>query len=275
MAVYVFGDYTRYIPYYVYSVLKSYPDYYVKVFTRDSLSPNEKKCMALIRDQVSPNFEVIESYFDESLHLEKPTKMVGGIETTFRFLLPYEAFKNFKFAYIGDVDFLIIRETPSLINGHKKHSNKIGVPYSNAIRAHSTRLTGLHFIKVKDYYQKMEPLIQSYLENPKQLYKEVKNLQYDEEFLYKLIKHGIGFGKIRKHHYRPPHGFHIGIGRKGNEKERKRKIHRYLKQWQLYKQGIIEQLIAYFEDPLFKKIMLLSPDREIDFLKEQLKKFKS
>src|SRR5699024_8674285 len=60
-----------------------------------------------------------------------------------------------------------------------------------------------------------------------------------------------------------------------NDKERKRKIHRYLKQWQLYKQGIIEQLIAYFEDPLFKKIMLLSPDREIDFLKEQLKKFKS
>src|SRR5699024_1668480 len=117
MAAYVFGDYTRYIAYYVYSVLKSYSDYYVKVFTRDSLSPNEKKCIALIRDQVSPNFEVIESYFDESLHLEKPTKMVGGIETTFRFLLPSEAFKNFKFAYIGDVDFLIIRETPSLING--------------------------------------------------------------------------------------------------------------------------------------------------------------
>src|SRR5699024_11987504 len=98
MAVYVFRDYTRYIPYYVYSVLKSYPEYYVKVFTRDSLSPNEKKCMALIRDQVSPNLEVIESYFDESLHLEKPTKMVDGIQTTYRFLRPYEALKTFKFA---------------------------------------------------------------------------------------------------------------------------------------------------------------------------------
>src|SRR5699024_1676533 len=163
-----------------------------------------------------------------------PTKMVGVIETTFRFLLPYDAFNNFKFSYIGDVDFLIIREPLSLINVHKKHSNIISVLYSNAIRADSTRINGLYFIKLKDTYQKMEPLIQSYLKNPKQLYKEVKNLQYDEEFLYKLNKHGIGFGKIRKHHYRPPHGFHIGIGRKGNDKERKRKIHRYLKQWQLY-----------------------------------------
>src|SRR5699024_11477117 len=97
-------------------------------------------------------------------------------------------------------------------------TNKIGVPNSKAKRANSTRGTRLHFIKVKDYYQKMEPLIQSYLENPKQLYKEVKNLQYDEEIIYKLIKHDIGFGKIRKHHYRPPHSFHIRIGRKGNDK---------------------------------------------------------
>src|SRR5699024_11294875 len=111
MAVYVFGDYTRYIPYYVYSVLKSYPDYYVKVFTKDSLSSKEKKCLALIRDQVSPNFEIVQGYFDEYPLSEGPTKMVGGIETTFRFLLPYEAFKNFKFDYIGDVDFLIIRRT--------------------------------------------------------------------------------------------------------------------------------------------------------------------
>src|SRR5699024_7261158 len=118
-------------------------------------------------DQVSPNFEIVQGYFDEYPLSEGPTKMVGGIETTFRFLLPYEAFKNFKFAYIGDVDFLIIRETPSLINGHKKHSNKIGVTYSNAIRAHSTRLNGLKFIIVKDYYQKMETLIESYLEKSK------------------------------------------------------------------------------------------------------------
>src|SRR5699024_1857423 len=152
--VYVFGDYTRYIPYYVYSVLKSYPDYYVKVFTKDSLSSKEKKCLALIRDQVSPNFEIVQGYFDEYPLSEGHTEMVGSIDTTLRLVLHNETFKNCEFSYIGDVNLLIIRETPSLINGHKKHSNKIGVPYSNTIRAHSKRLTGLHFIKVKDYYQK-------------------------------------------------------------------------------------------------------------------------
>lgn len=273
MTVYVFGDYTRYIPYYIYSILKSYPDYYVKVYAKDPLSSNEKKSLKLIRNQVSSNFEVIEGYMDKYINSKPSIKMVGGIETTFRFLLPYEEFKDFKYVYIGDVDFLIIRENPSLLDGHKTHLNKIDVPYSNALRANSTRLTGLHFIKVKEYYQKMEPLIQTYLKKPNLLYKQCKYLNNDEEFLYRFIKKGIGFGKVRKHHYRPPHGFHIGIGRKGDDQERKRKIDRYIKQRQLYKQGIVAQLKAYFADPLFKKIMLLSPDKDIEFLEEQLKKF--
>lgn len=274
VAVYVFGKYTRYIPYYIYSALKSYPDYYVKVYSRDPLSSNEHQCLSLIRDQVSPNFKVIEGYMDNFLRSNNTSNMVGGLETTFRFLLPYEAFKDFKYAYIGDVDFLLIRETPSLLDSHKAHVDKVGVPYSNAIRPHSKRLTGLHFIKVDAYYQQMAPLIKAYLKNPNLLYKEAKNLKTDEEFLYKLVEKGIGFGKIRAHHYRPPHGFHVGVERKGNVQERKRKVNRYLAQKQLYNQGIIEQLTAYYNDPLFKEIMLLSPDKSIDFLGEQLKKYK-
>src|SRR5699024_9208899 len=200
MTVYVFGKYTRYIPYYIYSVLKSYPSYYVKVYSKESLSANENKSLDLIRNQISSNFEVIEDYLSDYINLKTPTKMVGGIETTFRFLLPHKEFKNFKYVYIGDVDFLIIRETPSLLDGHKNHSNKIDVPYSNAIRSNSKRLTGLHFIKVKEYYNKMNPLIIEYLENPNLFLKEVKNFKYDEEFLYQLVEKGIGFGKIHKHH---------------------------------------------------------------------------
>src|SRR5699024_7563425 len=255
MVVYVFGNYTRYIPYYIYSVLKSYPDYYVKVYAKDPLTSEEKKCLTLLKKQLSSNFEVTEGYLKEYLNEESSSQMVGGIETTFRLLLPYEELKEFKYVYIGDVDFLIIREIPSLLEVHQNHVQKIGVPYSNAIRPNSKRLTGLHFIKVKEYYANMLPLINQYLENPNLLEKECKYLKNDEEFLYQLIEEGVGFGKMREFHFRPPHGFHVGIGRKGNDMERKRKIDRYIQQKQLSKQGILRQLNVYYDDPLFQKIM--------------------
>ncbi|MFD1335295.1 hypothetical protein ACFQ4N_06920 [Oceanobacillus iheyensis] len=275
VAVYVFGSYTRYAPYYIYSILKSYPDYYVKVFSKDPLTANENKALELIRNEVSPNFEVVEGYLDDYINLDDPSKMVGSIGTILRFLIPYEEFKDFEYVYIGDIDFLIIREKPTLVDVHKKHSKKIGVPYSNAIRPDSKRLTGLHFFKVKDYYKKMNPIIEYYLENPSILYDEVKALRYDEEFLYKIIEKGIGLGKIEEHFFRPPHGFHIGVGRQGDNNERLRKMDRYLNQKKLIRQGVIDQLDAFYNDPVFKKIMLLSPDKDIKFLGERIKHFKS
>src|SRR5690625_6105803 len=97
MTVYVFGDYTRYIPYYIYSILKSYPVYYVKVYTKDPLSSNEKNSLKLIRNQVSSNFKIIEGYFDKYINSKPPIKMIGGIETIIRFLLLYKEFKYFKY----------------------------------------------------------------------------------------------------------------------------------------------------------------------------------
>ena len=38
MASVVYGTYGRFIPLYIYSVLKSYPDYFVKVFVQGQLS---------------------------------------------------------------------------------------------------------------------------------------------------------------------------------------------------------------------------------------------
>src|SRR5690625_6953419 len=110
----------------------------------------------------------------------------------------------------------------------------------------------------------MDDLIKEYLKDRKLFLKEVKNFKNDEEFLYKLVEKGIGFGKIRKHHFRPPHGFHVGVTRKGDENERKRKVDRYMKQKQLTKQGIINKLIAYYKYSLFKDIMVYSHDRCIE-----------
>src|SRR5699024_8668154 len=100
MTVYVFGKYTRYIPYYIYIVLKSYHNYYVNVYSKDSLSANENKSLDLIRNQISSNFEVTEGYLAEYSNFKSSSKMVGGVEKVFRFLLPHNEFKDFKYAYI-------------------------------------------------------------------------------------------------------------------------------------------------------------------------------
>lgn len=49
ISAYVFGNYTKYIPYYVYSILKSYPDYFVKIFCMDRLTKKENACMEMIK----------------------------------------------------------------------------------------------------------------------------------------------------------------------------------------------------------------------------------
>ena len=61
---YVFGKYTDYIPYYIYSILKSYPDYYVKIFVQQSLAKKEKLCLNLVSKGLSDHFEIKENYFN-------------------------------------------------------------------------------------------------------------------------------------------------------------------------------------------------------------------
>ncbi|MDQ0243018.1 hypothetical protein J2S09_000554 [Bacillus fengqiuensis] len=266
MSVYVFGEYTKYIPYYVYSILKSYPDYFVKIFCMDRLSAKENACLDMIRKDLSTNFVVKEDYFPYPKFREKKTGK------PLRFLIPHSEFSEFEHVYIGDVDFLIIKETPSLLEGHLEHCKNIELPYSNQIRPNSNRLTGLHFFKVEEYYKAMNPIIEYYQHHLDEVYKEMNLYRTDEKFLYKIIEKGIGFSKINQFLYRPHHGFHLGILRvnafetyikEGN----KRQIHRLPPYPTLRK-----QLLEFFYDPLFQEISKVNPIKEISILKEKLQK---
>ncbi|HHY21662.1 MAG TPA: hypothetical protein GX525_07235 [Bacilli bacterium] len=265
IAVYVFGSYTKYVPYYIYSILKSYPHYYVKIFCMDKLAKREAECLDLIRKNLSTNFMVKENYFPFPQFREQK------LGRPLRFLIPYHEFSEFDYVYIGDVDFLIVQESPSLLDGHIEHCKKIKLPYSNQIRPNTKRLTGLHFFKVKEYYQAMNEVIDYYSNNLGEVYSLMKKYRSDDEkFLYKMIEKTIGFGKINDSVYRPHHGFHLGILRinafesyiKGGYNN---PFHR-LPPYTLFK----KQLLTYYEDPLFKRIININPITEILTLKKKL-----
>ena len=264
IAVYVFGQYSKYVPYYIYSILKSYPNYFVKVFCMDELSKKENECLALIRENLSANFIIKEKYFPfyqfRKQKLGKPL----------RFLIPFHEFSEFDYVYIGDVDFLIVEESPSLLDGHIEHCKKIELPYSNQIRPNSNRLTGLHFFKVKEYYHTMNEVIGYYSNHLDKVHDFMKKYRSDEILLYKMIEEGIGFGKINQCHYRPHHGFHLGIlrinGFEAYIKEGYNNPFHSLPPYDTFK----DQLLAYYDDPLFKNIVSINPIDEILKLKKKL-----
>lgn len=270
ISVFVFGDYTRYIPYYIYTMLRSYPDYYVKVFSRDRLPNNVKTCLDLIKQKVSSNFEIKQQYMR---NIKLPDPQVGK---ALKYIMPYDEYAEFDNVYIGDVDFIIIKEKPSLLEGHLKNCKRSGLPYSNQVRPNTKRLTGLHFFRVDNYYKKMNPVIEHYRNHLDELYKELKTYSTNEQFLYNLVAQGAGFGKGRNKIYRPHHGFHLGIIRGRNPKV---KYKRYMEEdlgnpmFLLPSNRVFKrELIAYYDEPLFNKIISINPIKEVLLLKELLSK---
>ncbi len=262
ISTYVYGSYTKFIPFYIYSVLKSYPDYYVKILVRDQLNKQEKKSLNLLKSNLSTNFEVKENYFNNINLPEMETK--GQSNKTLRWFIPEKEFINFKYAYIGDIDFLIVREDPPLLDGHLSHCKETNLPYSNRIRNGTERLSGLHFIIVKDYYEKIGSIINYYLNNLDKLYEDIKKANKQEEFFYNLVESTIGFGDIHKQNYRPHHGFHLGcITLEGKIKKDYYFPKKYANKNNNKYLNIKEQIEGYFKDPLFLKMLEHLPVNEI------------
>jgi len=268
ISAYVFGEYTRYIPYYIYSIIKSYPEYTVKIFVHDFLSKKEKTCLNMLKSKYPSHFEIIENYRNKMLSYAVKTEENRTLLTTLRWLIPSSEFEGFDYAYIGDIDYLIIKEEPGILQGHIEHCKKTGLPYSNMIRKESRRLTGLHFFEVKSYYEKMKNIIDYYYKNISELQSLIKqfNESPNEAFLYLIVSQNIGIIEEIKHgkelQYRPEHGFHLGNIRAGIIR-RDGYLHRY---------AANPHLIQYCYDDIFYRMLNILPVKEIIYLFKHLVK---
>ena len=199
IAVYVYGWYVEFIPLYIHSILTSYPEYYVKIFTCSELPDNVNNALKFIN---SDSFEIISDFKVNDYPMNNHIV---------RWFIPREYFEDFKYGYIGDVDFIIVKELVSLLDSHVEHMEKLGLPYSNIIRKTlPTRMSGLHFFNVDEYFDGIEDKKNSFLA---QMPLTSKN---NEEVLFELTE-DIGHPSIEEQ-WRPHHGFHLGLYRLHNQR---------------------------------------------------------
>jgi hypothetical protein len=208
ISVVVNRNYEKYIPYFIYFITKSYPQYYIKILFLESLSKKTKELINLINN---PLVSIEENFFKG---FPKDNQQLKSI----RWITPKDVFSNFDYVYIGDVDIMICKETPQLSDLHITHLKNNILPYSNSIRSKQKRFTGLHFFKVDEYYEKMSNIIKEYSINIKNKNLVLSQRYRNEHLLFDIIKKGIG--KLPKDEFRidiggsgPHHGLHLGIWR--------------------------------------------------------------
>lgn len=269
IVVHVFkGEYTRhdykeFIPLFVYFCLKHYPEYDIRVYTDEPLPPFLARQLEWLRDM--GNFEIIENYCVDGLYEHKN----ADVGKAMRWLYYDEVFEEYDALYVGDVDVLICREDAPLYEQHKAHCRFLGLPYSNIVRdlpvvkatnsrylikciiqhgfRETTRymlkdmsgwfrLSGLHFIETKSYYEKVRSAIPIIVEEMNQLlsrrspYWNLCCPPFNEHVLYRLVQYAnLGLPPritleehkntssqildTQRYDYRPHHGLHLGLFR--------------------------------------------------------------
>lgn len=308
LTTYIYGDkYQDFIPLILYSVKKAYPDYYLMLFISGGIRADLKSIIDILQTSFGDGFEILEHTFDDC------KTMTPIAAQSFRWVVWSDKFLNFDYLYFIDADIFYIKEPIPLHEQHIRHMHYIGEKgISNIVRVRDTftnimeglynnyryagvksifyyfinssvfRMSGIHFIKVKEYYGKIsKDLLFKYREI---IYKgEIcKNTGFanDEALLYNMIKDSgwdmshfalqkssismFGFNNPEKKEFCPHHGIHLGIFRRDIQKIKSFAV----KQLESddYKYYIDQFKKCNMNDELFRKIyQMLSPNIKLYF----------
>lgn len=175
--------YQEYIPLYLYFVLRAYPDYELIVYVDGTMHPAVSGCIDLVRDMGRFRLKPIRQAYDRST--SQPIKSL-------RWLLIEEDFYEYDNVYIGDIDMFIVPEAAPLHEVHVQHSREIGLPYSNRVRSGQRKLTGLHFVRTREYYDRVLPTMRKYHDAALSGSLGINN----EELLYRMMDESVGLPQI-------------------------------------------------------------------------------
>lgn len=221
----VFGEkYMSYIPFYVYSIYKAYPEYDVRVYISENIPSDIQAQLDYLRENGCKNYVIKKMpNFDE---LTKKAKKNINVKKAYRWLYFDAEFYNYNAVYIGDIDIFICKEKEGIYEQHLRHCNALGIPYSNLARKkvyeknykrlasavmkygpcvalHNykkgiytiKRLTGLHFFKIEeDFCSKIRAAIDEVIKELNEIFggthKEISvlDINTDEWILYRIIQ---------------------------------------------------------------------------------------
>lgn len=224
LTAFVFGSYKRFVPLFCYSAVKSYPEYSVKIFVDGKLSDAEKACIKDIQENVSPHAH-IQEYAFQGIEMPQTPRVHGGQKIFLRWLFEQSDFAGFDCVYFSDIDFLVLRQEPTLAEFHIKNANRFGLPFSNMVRADKTnsgqcpdRLSGLHFVVSDPYFARVDPVVRRFKSDPGLITEAIPKAFCDEHFLYHLVSRAIPFdGHLLRRSPRPIPGAHLGWARERHD----------------------------------------------------------
>lgn len=254
LTTYIYGaKYQDYIPLLVYSCNKAYPEYDLILFLHEELRPVIKDQLELIQ---AKNLTIREKHFSDCPSIT-PLKA-----KSLRWVLWDDAFMQYDYLYVVDIDMIYIKEPLKLHEQHIRHMKTTGLPYDNLVRhfyrpsfslqslmqrfKHAQfkslwkflfgskddyRLSGLHFIDVKRYYEVFDMNLRN--KYKKLIYNgdflNIAMVPNNETFLYSLMKEigltpeklaiqtdsikMLDFNNPERPEFRPHHGIHMGIFR--------------------------------------------------------------
>lgn len=298
LTTFVFGKkYQAYIPFLLYSCHKAYPDYDFIIFVYGDLDENISKQINYL--QISSKLIIKENAFADFQNMDPL------ISKTLRWLLWDDSFNDYDYLYTVDIDMLYIREPIPLLEQHKQHAEFLDLPLSNmkrtfeysclkpsifgsminrlgikhallnfSIKRREERLTGLHFVKIKEYYTLLTADKRQKLIADLKRGKYLKGVGFpnNEIYLYKLVE-SIGFdltglgsqsdsvtsldpNNPNRKEFRPHHGIHLGIFRSADLISDSAPILNsaiYNYYIDLYESEILS-------DPVFNELLELSPN---------------
>ena len=210
--------YAGFIPFYIYFALRANPDAHVYIFFRGVLSNKiREQLKVLFPVSEKEQFTIFENYKFDYCNDAFTTKAL-------RWTIKFNADVIPEYLYIGDVDIILANESVSLFEQHIEHLATLKLPYSNVIRGDQKRITGLHFIKTREYVKCMHNTIEKYDHLLKQGIRRWNGS--NEKFLYNMLNEinllpetndGSSYDSLGYNpkllNFRPHHGVHLGAFR--------------------------------------------------------------
>jgi len=162
ISCFVSGEkYAHYIPFFIHSVIKSYPEYYTVISYKQDKLPDVVENQLKMLDQTK--FKVRKGQAE--FYPDDP-----DVCKTLRWVMTPPEFELYENIYITDIDMLILRENTNLLDKKLKLCEEDNnLCYSNSIAVddwvtRGKRMTGIHFFKSKKYLKKMYPIMEKYKE---------------------------------------------------------------------------------------------------------------
>ena len=130
---YVYGEhYKSYIPFFVYSVWKTYPWYDVVIYLDEKLPTYVEQDLEALNQKGCDNFRIL--LIDGDFGFGKKAIKSPVIQRSLRWFNYPEFLKEYSAVYVGDIDIFICPEKMSIYQQHEEHSKYLGVPFSNYAR---------------------------------------------------------------------------------------------------------------------------------------------